>query len=167
MTLGLQERNDHEVDYCSSALPPADGCHGDPRHGDGFVSRGAFAEALNTDGTFVQTDNGQAADAAPADSADAQTSDSASADPAPDAGAADPTVLDNGDTPTPPASEIASAAGLTGAGQTESTPAGTLATDLVEGKELAEQQKQEETAEAEATWNEDLGLWMTSKGATA
>lgn len=104
-------------------------------------------------------------DAASADSADAQTlSDSASADPAPDA--ADPTVLDSGDTPTPPPSEIASAAGLTGAGQTESTPAGTLATDLVEGKELAEQQKQEETAEAEATWNEDLGLWMTSKGAT-
>lgn len=132
----------------------------------GSLPAGAFAETLTTDGTFVQTDNGQAADAAPADSADAQTSDSASADPAPDAGAADPTVLDNGDTPTPPASEIASAAGLTGAGQTESTPAGTLATDLVEGKELAEQQKQEETAEAEATWNEDLGLWMTSKGAT-
>lgn len=132
----------------------------------GSFPAGAFAEALNTDGTFVQTDNGQAADAAPADSADAQTSDSASADPAPDAGTADPTVLDSGDTPTPPPSEIASAAGLTGAGQTESTPAGTLATDLVEGKELAEQQKQEETAEAEATWNEDLGLWMTSKGAT-
>lgn len=132
----------------------------------GSLPAGAFAETLTTDGTFVQTDNGQAADAAPADSADAQTSDSASADPAPDAGAADPTVLDTGDTPTPPASEIASAAGLTGAGQTESTPAGTLATDLVEGKELAEQQKQEETAEAEATWNEDLGLWMTSKGAT-
>ncbi len=75
-------------------------------------------------------------------------------------------MLDADDTPTPPASEIASAAGLTGAGQTESTPVGTLATDLVEGKELAEQQKQEETAEAEATWNEDLGLWMTSKGAT-
>lgn len=129
----------------------------------GSFPAGAFAEALNTDGTFVQTDDGQAADAAPADSADAQTSDSASADPAPDAGAADPTVLDSGDTPTPPPSEIASAAGLTGAG---STPAGTLATDLVEGKELAEQQKQEETAEAEATWNEDLGLWMTSKGAT-
>ena len=140
----------------------------------GSLPVGAFAEALNTDSTFVQTDVEQvddadaadAADAAPADSADAQTSDSASADPAPDAGAADPTVLDTGDTPTPPASEIASAAGLTGAGQTESTPAGTLATDLVEGKELAEQQKQEETAEAEATWNEDLGLWMTSKGAT-
>lgn len=132
----------------------------------GSLPAGAFAETLTTDGTFVQTDNGQAADAAPADSADAQTSDSASADPAPDAGAADPTVLDTGDTPTPPASEIASAAGLTGAGQTESTPVGTLATDLVEGKELAEQQKQEETAEAEATWNEDLGLWMTSKGAT-
>lgn len=132
----------------------------------GSLPAGAFAETLNTDGTFVQTDNGQAADAAPADSADAQTSDSASADPAPDAGTADPTALDAGDTPTPPASEIASAAGLTGAGQTESTPVGTLATDLVEGKELAEQQKQEETAEAEATWNEDLGLWMTSKGAT-
>lgn len=132
----------------------------------GSLPAGAFAETLTTDGTFVQTDNGQAADAAPADSADAQTSDSASADPAPDAGAADPTVLDTGDTPAPPASEIASAAGLTGAGQTESTPAGTLATDLVEGKELAERQKQEETAEAEATWNEDLGLWMTSKGAT-
>lgn len=132
----------------------------------GSLPAGAFAEALNTDGTFVQTDNGQAGDAASADSADAQTSDSASAGPMPDAGAADPTVLDTGDAPTPPASEIASAAGLTGAGQTESTPAGTLATDLVEGKELAEQQKQEETAEAEATWNEDLGLWMTSKGAT-
>ena len=132
----------------------------------GSFPAGAFAEAFNTDSTFVQTDNGQVAGAASADSADAQTSDSASADPAPDAGAAGPTVLDTGDTPTPPASEIASAAGLTGAGQTESTPAGTLATDLVEGKELAEQQKQEETAEAEATWNEDLGLWMTSKGAT-
>ena len=132
----------------------------------GSLPVGAFAEALNTDGTFVQTDNGQAADAAPVDSADAQTSDSASADPAPDAGAADSTVLDTGDTPTPPPSEIASAAGLTGAGQTESTPVGTLAIDLVEGKELAEQQKQEETAGAEATWNEELGLWMTSKGAT-
>ena len=132
----------------------------------GSLPVGAFAEVLTTDGTFVQTDNGQAADAAPADSADAQTSDSASADTAPDAGAADPTVLDTGDTPTPPDSEIASAAGLTGAGQTESAPVGTLAIDLVEGKELAEQQKQEEAAEAEATWNEDLGLWMTSKGAT-
>ena len=132
----------------------------------GSLPAGAFAETLTTDGTFVQTDNGQAADAAPADSADAQTPDSASADPAPDAGAADPTVLDTGDTPTPPASEIASAAGLTGAGQTESTPAGTLATDLVEGKELAEQQKQEEASGAEATWNEELELWATSKGAT-
>ena len=82
----------------------------------GSLPVGAFAEVLNTDGTFVQTDNGQAADAAPADSADAQTADSASTDPAPDAGAADPTALDAGDTPTPPASEIASAAGLTGAG---------------------------------------------------
>lgn len=132
----------------------------------GSLPAGAFAETLTTDGTFVQTDNGQAADAAPADSADAQTSDSASADPAPDAGAADPTALDTGDTPTPPASEIASAAGLTGAGQTESTPAGTLATNLVEGKELAEQQKQEEASGAEATWNEELELWATSKGAT-
>lgn len=126
----------------------------------GSLPAGAFAETLTTDGTFVQTDNDQAADADAADPApDA-------ADAAPDAGAADPTVLDTGDTPTPPDSEIASAAGLTGAGQTESTPVATLATDLVEGKELAEQQKQEETAEAEATWNEDLGLWMTSKGAT-
>ena len=132
----------------------------------GSLPAGAFAETLTTDGTFVQTDNGQAADAAPADSADAQTPDSASADPAPDAGAADPTVLDTGDTPTLPDSEIASAAGLTGAGQTESTPAGTLATDLVEGKELAEQQKQEEASGAEATWNEELELWATSKGAT-
>ena len=132
----------------------------------GSLPAGAFAEALNTDSTFVQTDNGQADAAAPADSADAQTSDSASADPAPDAGAADPTALDAGDTPTPPASEIASAAGLTGAGQTESTPAGTLATDLVEGKELAEQQKQEEASGAEATWNEELELWAASKGAT-
>ncbi|MCI7655816.1 MAG: leucine-rich repeat protein [Collinsella sp.] len=132
----------------------------------GSLPAGAFAETLTTDGTFVQTDNGQAVDAAPADLAGAQTPDSASADPAPDAGAADPTVLDTGDTPTPPASEIASAAGLTGAGQTESTPAGTLATDLVEGKELAEQQKQEEASGAEATWNEELELWATSKGAT-
>lgn len=132
----------------------------------GSLPVGAFAEVLTTDSTFVQTDNGQAADAAPADSADAQTSDSASADPAPDAGAADPTVPAADDVPTPPASEIASAAGLTGAGQTEGTPAGTLATDLVEGKELAEQQKQEEASGAEATWNEELGLWATSKGAT-
>lgn len=132
----------------------------------GSLPVGAFAEALTTDSTFVQTDNGQADDAASADSAGVQTSDSASADPTPDAGAADPTALDTGDAPTPPASEIASAAGLTGAGQTESTPAGTLATDLVEGKELAEQQKQEEASGAEATWNEELELWATSKGAT-
>lgn len=132
----------------------------------GSLPVGAFAEALTTDSTFVQTDNGQADDAASADSAGAQTSDSASADPTPDAGAADPTALDTGDAPTPPASEIASAAGLTGAGQTESTPAGTLATDLVEGKELAEQQQQEEASNAEATWNEELELWATSKGAT-
>lgn len=132
----------------------------------GSLPVGAFAEALTTDSTFVQTDNGQADDAASADSAGAQTSDSASADPTPDAGAADPTALDAGDAPTPPASEIASAAGLTGAGQTESTPVGTLATDLVEGKELAEQQKQEEASGTEATWNEELELWATSKGAT-
>ena len=133
----------------------------------GSLPASAFAETLTTDGTFVQTDNGQAADAAPADLAGAQTPDSASADPTVlDTGAADPTVLDTGDTPTPPTSEIASAAGLTGAGQTESTPAGTLATDLVEGKELAEQQKQEEASGAEATWNEELELWATSKGAT-
>lgn len=132
----------------------------------GSLPVGAFAEALTTDSTFVQTDIDQADDAASADSADAQTSDSASADPTPDAGAADPTALDTGDAPTPPASEIASAAGLTGAGQTESTPAGTLAADLVEGKELAEQQKQEEASGAEATWNEELELWATSKGAT-
>lgn len=128
----------------------------------GSLPVGAFAEALTTDSTFVQTDVDQVDAADPADPAP----DADAADPAPDAGAADPTVSDTGDTPTPPASEIASAAGLTGAGQTESTPAGTLATDLVEGKELAEQQKQEETAEAEATWNEELELWATSKGAT-
>lgn len=128
----------------------------------GSLPVGAFAEALTTDSTFVQTDVDQVDAADPADPAP----DADVADPAPDAGAADPTVPDTGDTPTPPASEIASAAGLTGAGQTESTPAGTLATDLVEGKELAEQQKQEETAEAEATWNEELELWATSKGAT-
>ena len=132
----------------------------------GSLPVGAFAEALNTDSTFVRTDNGHADDAASAESADAQTSDSASADPTPDAGAVDPTALDTGDAPTPPASEIASAAGLTGAGQTESTPAGTLATDLVEGKELAEQQQQEEASGAEAAWNEELELWATSKGAT-
>lgn len=132
----------------------------------GSLPVGAFAEALTTDSTFVQTDIDQVDDAASADSADAQASDSASADPTPDAGAADPTALDTGDAPTPPASEIASAAGLTGAGQTESTPMGTLATDLVEGKELAEQQKQEEASGAEATWNEELELWATSKGAT-
>ncbi len=109
----------------------------------GSLPVGAFAEVLTTDSTFVQTDVEQVDDA---DAADA-------ADPAPDAGVADPTVLDSGDTPTPPPSEIASAA-LTGAGQTESTPAGTLATDLVEGKELAEQQKQEKASGAEATWNE-------------
>lgn len=128
----------------------------------GSLPVGAFAEVLTTDSTFVQTDVDQVDDADPADAA----SDADAADPAPDAGAADPTVLDTGDAPTPPASEIASAAGLTGAGQTESTPAGTLATDLVEGKELAEQQKQEEASGAEATWNEELGLWATSKGTT-
>ena len=119
----------------------------------GSLPMGAFAEVLTTDSTFVQTDVDQVDDADPADAA-------------PDAGAADPTALEAGDTPTPPASEIASAAGLTGAGQTESAPAGTLATDLVEGKELAEQQKQEEASGTEATWNEELELWATSKGAT-
>lgn len=125
----------------------------------GSLPVGAFAEVLTTDSTFVQTDVDQVDAADPADAApDA-------ADHAPDAGAAGPTAPDTGDTPTPPASEIASAAGLTGAGQTESTPAGTLATDLVEGKELAEQQKQEEASGTEATWNEELELWATSKGA--
>lgn len=128
----------------------------------GSLPVGAFAEVLTTDSTFVQTDVDQVDAADPADPAP----DADAADPAPDAGAADPTVLDTGDAPTSPASEIASAAGLTGAGQTESTPAGTLATDLVEGKELAEQQKQEEASGAEATWNEELGLWATSKGTT-
>lgn len=131
----------------------------------GSLPVGAFAEVLTTDSTFVQTDVDQVDDADPADPADAAP-DADAADPAPDAGAADPTVLDTGDAPTPPASEIASAAGLTGAGQTESTPAGTLATDLIEGEELAEQQKQEEASGTEATWNEELELWATSKGAT-
>lgn len=131
----------------------------------GSLPVGAFAEVLTTDSTFVQTDVDQVDDADAADPApDADAANAA--DPAPDAGAADPTALDTGDIPTPPASEIASAAGLTGAGQTESTPAGTLATNLVEGKELAEQQKQEEASGAEATWNEELELWATSKGAT-
>lgn len=131
----------------------------------GSLPVGAFAEVLTTDSTFVQTDVDQVDAVGPADAApDADAANAAG--PAPDAGAADPTALDAGDTPTPPASEIASAAGLTGAGQTESTPAGTLATDLVEGKELAEQQKQEEASGTEATWNEELELWATSKGAT-
>lgn len=131
----------------------------------GSLPVGAFAEALTTDSTFAQTDVDQVDAADPADPApDADAANAA--DPAPDAGAADPTALEAGDTPTPPASEIASAAGLTGAGQTESTPAGTLATDLIEGKELAEQQKQEEASGTEATWNEELELWATSKGAT-
>lgn len=134
----------------------------------GSLPVGAFAEVLTTDSTFVQTDVDQVYAADPDDPA--PDADAASAaDPAPDAdaaNAADPTALEAGDTPTPPASEIASAAGLTGAGQTESTPAGTLATDLVEGKELAEQQKQEEASGTEATWNEELELWATSKGAT-
>lgn len=131
----------------------------------GSLPVGAFAEVLTTDSTFVQTDVDQVDAVDPADVApDADAANAA--DPAPDAGAADPTVLEAGDTPTPPASEIASAAGLTGAGQTESTPAGTLATDLVEGKELAERQKQEEASGTEATWNEELELWATSKGAT-
>ena len=131
----------------------------------GSLPVGAFAEALTTDSTFAQTDVDQVDAADPADPApDADAANAA--DPAPDAGAADPTALEAGDTPTPPASEIASAAGLTGAGQTESTPAGTLATDLVEGKELAEQQKQEEASGTEATWNEELELWATAKGAT-
>lgn len=126
----------------------------------GSLPAGAFAETLTTDSTFVQTDVEQVDDADAADPApDA-------ADAAPDAGVADPTVPAADDVLTPPDSEIALAAGLTGAGQTESTPAGTLATDLVEGKELAEQQKQEEASGAEATWNEELELWATSKGAT-
>lgn len=131
----------------------------------GSLPVGAFAEALTTDSTFVQTDVDQVDAADPADAApDADAADAA--DPAPDAGAVDPTVPAADDVPTPPDSEIASAAGLTVAGQTESTPAGTLATDLVEGKELAEQQKQEEASGTEATWNEELELWATSKGAT-
>lgn len=121
----------------------------------GSLPAGAFAETLTTDSTFVQTDVEQVDDADAADPApDA-------ADAAPDAGVADPTVPAADDVLTPPDSEIALAAGLTGAGQTESTPAGTLATDLVEGKELAEQQKQEEASGAEATWNEELELWAT------
>lgn len=131
----------------------------------GSLPVGAFAEVFTTDSTFVQTDVEQVDAADPADAApDADAANAA--DPAPDAGAADPTVPAVDDAPTPPAFEIASAAGLTGAGQAESTPAGTLATDLVEGKELAEQQKQEEASGTEATWNEELELWATSKGAT-
>lgn len=129
----------------------------------GSLPAGAFAETLTTDSTFVQTDVEQVDDADAADAADPAPD---AADAAPDAGVADPTVPAADDVLTPPDSEIASAAGLTGAGQTESTPAGTLATDLVEGKELAEQQKQEEASGAEATWNEELELWATSKGAT-
>ena len=136
----------------------------------GSLPAGAFAETLTTDSTFVQTDVEQVDDADAADAADPapDAADPApdAADAAPDAGVADPTVPAADDVLTPPASEIASAAGLTGAGQTESTPAGTLATDLVEGKELAEQQKQEEASGTEATWNEELELWATSKGAT-
>lgn len=129
----------------------------------GSLPVGAFAEALTTDSTFVQTDVEQVDDADAADAADPAPD---AADAAPDAGVADPTVPAADDVLTPPASEIASGVGLTGAGQTESTPAGTLATDLVEGKELAEQQKQEEASGTEATWNEELELWATSKGAT-
>lgn len=129
----------------------------------GSLPAGAFAETLTTDSTFVQTDVEQVDDADAADAADPAPD---AADAAPDAGVADPTVPAADDVLTPPDSEIALAAGLTGAGQTESTPAGTLATDLVEGKELAEQQKQEEASGAEATWNEELELWATSKGAT-
>lgn len=119
----------------------------------GSLPVGAFAETLTTDDAFVQMD---AAD---------EIDDSAAADVVLSPDAVDAAALDAGDTPTPPVSEIASAAGLTGAGQTENTPVGTLATDLVEGKELAEQQTQEENANAEAVWNEDLGYWETSKGA--
>lgn len=129
----------------------------------GSLPAGAFAATLTTDSTFVQTDVEQVDDADAADAADPAPD---AADAAPDAGVADPTVPAADDVLTPPDSEIALAAGLTGAGQTESTPAGTLATDLVEGKELAEQQKQEEASGAEATWNEELELWATSKGAT-
>ena len=119
----------------------------------GSLPVGAFAEALTTDSAFVQMD------------AAGEIDDNAAADVVLSPDAADAAALDAGDTPTPPVSEIASAAGLTGAGQTENTPVGTLATDLVEGKELAEQQTQEENANAEAVWNEDLGYWETSKGA--
>lgn len=119
----------------------------------GSLPVGAFAEALTTDDAFVQMD------------AAGEIDDNAAADVVLSPDAADAAALDTGDTPTPPVSEIASAAGLAGAGQTENTPVGTLATDLVEGKELAEQQTQEENANAEAVWNEDLGYWETSKGA--
>lgn len=119
----------------------------------GSLPVGAFAEALTTDDAFVQMD------------AAGEMDDNAAADVVLSPDAADAAALDAGDTPTPPVSEIASAAGLTGAGQTENTPVGTLATDLVEGKELAEQQTQEENANAEAVWNEDLGYWETSQGA--
>ncbi len=87
----------------------------------GSLPVGAFAEVFTTDSTFVQTDVDQVDAVDPADAAPNVDAANA-ADTAPDAGAADPTVLDTGDTPTPPDSEIASAAGLTGAGQTESTP---------------------------------------------
>ena len=73
----------------------------------GSLPVGAFAEALTTDSTFVQTDVDQADDAALSDAAGTAT----------DTNAADPVALDAGDAPTPPVSEIASAAGLTGAGQ--------------------------------------------------
>ena len=130
----------------------------------GSLPVGAFAEALTTDSTFVQTDADQAGNAA----SDGSTDDQAAGAESPNVATghdADTAPLDADDAPTPPVSEIASAAGLTGAGQTESTPVGTLATDLVEGKELAEQQAQEENEGAEAAWSEELELWATSKGA--
>ncbi len=67
----------------------------------GSLPVGAFAEALNTDSTFVQTDVEQVDDADAADAADPAPDAADAADPAPDAGAADPTVLDTGDTPAP------------------------------------------------------------------
>ncbi len=60
---------------------------------------GAFAEALTTDSTFVQTDVDQVDAVDPAAAPDADAANTA--DPASDAGAADPTVPDTGDTPTP------------------------------------------------------------------
>lgn len=112
---------------------------------------GAFAEALNTDSTFVQTDSGQADVATSADPAAAQASDLLSRRPRARMPALPTPQRSIPVTPCCPLDlEIASAAGLTGAGHWRAHSRYACHRSC-RGQGVVEQQKQEETAEAEAT----------------